>query len=64
MAVTSLGAFEQSGDPPAPGAESPEKTQAIRDVLGLLHGEVDEDRYRILEKFVPFFLGKAPDRTP
>ena len=60
MAVTSLGAFEQSGDPPAPGAESTEKAQAIRDVLGLLHGEVDEDRYRILEKFVPFFLGKAP----
>ena len=52
--------FEKSGSPAAPGAESPEKAQAAQDVLAVLRGEADEDRYRLLEKFVPFFLGKAP----
>ena len=60
MAVKSLGDFEQSSSPPAPGADSPEKLQAIHDVLAVLRGEADDDRYRLLEKFVPFFIGKAP----
>ncbi len=60
MAVTSLGDFEQSGSPSAPGADSAEKLQAIRDVLAVLRGEADDDRYRLLERFVPFFIDKAP----
>ena len=60
MAVKSLGDFEQSGSPPAPGAGSPEKLQAIHDVLAVLRGEVDDERYRLIEKFVPVFIGKAP----
>ena len=60
MAVTSLGDFEQSSSPAAPGADSPEKLQAIQDILAVLKSEVDGDRYPLLEKFVPFFIGKAP----
>ncbi len=60
MAVTSLGASEEAGSPAAPGSDSPEKTRAIQGVLALLRAEVDEDRFRLLEKFVPSFLGKAP----
>ena len=60
MAVTSLGASEQAGSPQAHGADSPEKSQAIHDVLAVLRAEVDDDRFRLLEKFVSFFLGKAP----
>ena len=60
MAVTSLGDFEQSSSPPAPGADSPEKLQAIRNILAVLKAEADGDRYPLLEKFVPFFIGKAP----
>ncbi len=60
MAVTSLGDFEQSSSPPAPGADSPEKLNAIRDILAVLKDEADGDRYALLEKFVPFFIGKAP----
>ena len=60
MAVTSLGASEQAGSPAAPGSDSPEKARAIQDVLAILRAEVDDDRFRLIEKFVPFFLGKAP----
>ena len=42
------------------GADTPEKAQAMDDVLAILRDEVDDDRYRLLAKFVPFFLGKAP----
>ncbi|MYB05380.1 MAG: NAD-glutamate dehydrogenase [Gemmatimonadetes bacterium] len=60
MAVTSLGDFEQSSSPPAPGADSPEKLQAIQNILAVLKAEADGDRQPLLEKFVPFFIGKAP----
>ncbi|MYG80424.1 MAG: NAD-glutamate dehydrogenase [Gemmatimonadetes bacterium] len=58
--MISSSGFEESGVPAAPGAESPEKAQAARDVLAVLRDDADDDRYRLLEKFVPFFLGKAP----
>ncbi len=60
MAVKSLGDFEQSAAPPAPGVDSPEKQRAIGQVLDALRGQLSDDRFRLLEKFVPFFLGKAP----
>ena len=60
MAVKLPGDFEQSATPPAPGADSPEKQHAIRKVLDTLRGQLPADRFRLLEKFVPFFLGKAP----
>ena len=50
----------RSGTPPASGSEPLEKAQAIQDVLAVLRAEADDDRYRLLEKFVPFFIGKAP----
>ena len=63
--MTPADGTEQSGapasiPPDAPGAEAPEKAQAIRDVLAVLREDVDDDRYRLLARFVPFFLGKAP----
>ena len=45
----------QTGDP----SGSPASAQAIAAVLELLKDSVDDDRYRLLGKFVPFFLGKA-----
>ncbi len=60
MAVTSLGTFEQSAKPTVAGDDSPERRHAIHTVLAELRGMVDDDRYRLLEKFVPFFIGKAP----
>jgi len=60
MAVTPLGTFEQSAKPTVAGDDSPERRQAVHDVLAELQGMVDDDRYRLLEKFVPFFIGKAP----
>ena len=44
---------------PGGARQSPANSEVIRDVLGNLRGAVDDDRYRLLEKFVPFFLGKA-----
>ena len=58
--MTSAAGLQGSSVPPTNGADTPEKVQAIHDVLAHLRGEVDDDRYRLLEKFVPFFLGKAP----
>ena len=45
---------------PGGARQSPVNPEVIRDVLGALRGAVDDDRYRLLEKFVPFFLGQAP----
>ena len=45
----------QSGDP----SESPVSAQAIAAVLEFLKDSVEDDSYRLLGKFVPFFLGKA-----
>ncbi len=47
--------MNQPGDP----SRSPVNAQAIEAVLALLRSEVDGDRYRLLGKYVPFFLGKA-----
>ncbi len=44
---------------PAGVPEAPAASTAVDEVLATLRGAVDEDRYRLLEKFVPFFLGKA-----
>ncbi|MCY4399094.1 MAG: NAD-glutamate dehydrogenase [Gemmatimonadetes bacterium] len=45
---------------PGGARQSPANSEILRDVLDVLRDRVDDDRYRLLEKFVPFFLGKAP----
>ena len=45
---------------PGGARQSPANSEVIRDVLTAIRGAVDDDRYPLLEKFVPLFLGKAP----
>ena len=44
---------------PGPANETMADSTVVDKVLQDLCGTVEDDRYRLLEKFVPFFLGKA-----
>ena len=45
---------------PSGASRSPANSEVIDEVVRVLAGVVGDDRYGLLEKFVPLFLGKAP----
>jgi len=57
----SFGTEGNTGGSAGGNASQPaEERPAIQDVLALLRNQLDEARFRLAQKFVPIFLGKAP----
>lgn len=60
MTRASEDSFGTGGNAGGTGAQFSEERPAIQEVLALLRHQLDESRFRLAQKFVPIFLGKAP----